>query len=313
MKWVMSVSLGDPARDHSAEVSAAGERVLVERRGTGGDIRRAQDIIRRYDGRVDAFGLGGVNLYYRAGASRYRIREGWVLREYARSSPVADGAFVKEYIEPSIVDELQRCGVRFHGRKALVASALDRWDLAAALERAGCEVGVCDAALALRLPFVFNGLRRFAVAARVTMPVLRHVPLRYLYPSRIQPGRRVETAGLRRGPDFSGADVLAGDSYMLWRAMPLDLRGKTVVLSTATQAEIDEALARGAAFVATTSPGIDGRSYGANVLEALISALDGRPPERIPRRQYLEMWERLGLRFRVERGEALAGCAGWPC
>ncbi len=300
MKRVMSVSLGDPARDYVIETEICGERVRLERHGTGGDLGAARRIIEENDGCVDAFGLGGVNLEYILGARRYPLREGRALRRCARVSPVADGARVKAFVEPMIVDRLQQSGVEFRGRKAVISSALDRWHLAVALEAAGCRVGIGDAALALGLPVLFSGTRQFESIARLTMPFLRHVPLDLLYPRRISfhggDGRRPTIQGL-----LARADILVGDSYLLWKGMPRDLEGKVIVLSTATRREIDEANARGASIVASLSPDIEGRSCGANAIEAVISAFKGQPPESIPRDALVETWRGLRFDFRIEK------------
>ena len=57
MKRVMSVSLGSSKRDHSVETEFMGQKFLVERVGTDGDIEKAIELIRKYDGQVDAFAL----------------------------------------------------------------------------------------------------------------------------------------------------------------------------------------------------------------------------------------------------------------
>ena len=60
MKKVLSVSLGSSSRDSKAIVEIAGETISVERIGVDGDIGKAMQTISQYDGKVDAFGLGGL-------------------------------------------------------------------------------------------------------------------------------------------------------------------------------------------------------------------------------------------------------------
>ncbi len=40
MKHVVSISLGSSKRDHRVEQKFLGERVLIERRGTNGDLKK---------------------------------------------------------------------------------------------------------------------------------------------------------------------------------------------------------------------------------------------------------------------------------
>ena len=70
-KHVVSVSLGSSERDHVAEVELFGEAVTIERRGpTGGQRGHSADQL--LDGKVDAFGLGGIDRYIYAGDAGIR-------------------------------------------------------------------------------------------------------------------------------------------------------------------------------------------------------------------------------------------------
>ncbi|MFY9271602.1 MAG: hypothetical protein WAO37_01165, partial [Thermacetogeniaceae bacterium] len=75
MKRVVSVSLGSSKRDHKVEAEFLGEKFVIERIGTDGDMERAIEVIRELDGKVDAFGMGGIDLYLVAGNRRYALRE----------------------------------------------------------------------------------------------------------------------------------------------------------------------------------------------------------------------------------------------
>ena len=46
MKRVVSVSIGSDKRDNQAEVELLGEKILIERRGTNGYIKKAIDLIK---------------------------------------------------------------------------------------------------------------------------------------------------------------------------------------------------------------------------------------------------------------------------
>ena len=67
MKRVVSISLGSSKRDHCVEQTFNQEIVRIERIGTDGSTEKAKSLIRSFDGTVDAFGLGGTDLYIYAG------------------------------------------------------------------------------------------------------------------------------------------------------------------------------------------------------------------------------------------------------
>lgn len=75
MKHIVSVSIGSSKRDHVAEVSFLGQSFRLERKGTDGDINKAIELIRSLDGRVDAFGMGGIDIWIWGGKRRYTFRE----------------------------------------------------------------------------------------------------------------------------------------------------------------------------------------------------------------------------------------------
>ncbi|MFQ9524272.1 MAG: hypothetical protein ACLR2G_13350 [Phascolarctobacterium faecium] len=45
--------------------------LIIERLGTDGNLQKARQLLEELDGRVDALGLGGTDLYVYAGGRRY--------------------------------------------------------------------------------------------------------------------------------------------------------------------------------------------------------------------------------------------------
>jgi hypothetical protein len=70
MKRVISISLGSSKRDHLVETEVLGERFIIERRGTDGDKKEACRLFTELDGKYDAFGIGGIDLYLYSGNRR---------------------------------------------------------------------------------------------------------------------------------------------------------------------------------------------------------------------------------------------------
>ena len=68
---MVSISLGSSQRNNRVETEILGEKFIIERIGTDGDMVKAIGLIRELDGKVDAFGMGGIDLYITAGQRRY--------------------------------------------------------------------------------------------------------------------------------------------------------------------------------------------------------------------------------------------------
>src|ERR1700678_1178414 len=127
MKRVVSLSLGSRRSDHRANATFLGEEFDISRVGTDGKLDAAIAMVRELDGRVDAIGLGGIDVYLYAGKHRYALRDGLRLLEAATTTPVVDGSGLKNTLEREAVRFMQNdLGINLAGKHVLMVSALDR-------------------------------------------------------------------------------------------------------------------------------------------------------------------------------------------
>ncbi|MBP2645125.1 MAG: hypothetical protein H6Q75_565 [Firmicutes bacterium] len=271
MKRVVSISLGSSTRDHKAEQEFGGQLISIERIGTDGDKEKAINIIRSLDGSVDAFGLGGTDLYIYAGKKRYTFRESAKIAAAARVTPVVDGSGIKNTLERQVVTYLKQQGYTFEGQKVLVVCAVDRFGLAEALAGAGAETIYGDLLYGLGLPFPVRSLDTLAAIARLVAPVITKLPIRMFYPT----GESQNQIQPRYEKYFYDADVIAGDFHFIRRYMPDKLTGKLIITNTVTREDVNLLRERGVSTLVTTTPAIAGRTFGTNIMEAVLVALGG--------------------------------------
>lgn len=296
MRRVVSVSLGSSSRDHRVETEFLGEPFVVERRGTDGDINRAISLIREMDGQVDAFGLGGIDLYVYAGAKRYVLRDAAKIAAAARITPIVDGSGLKNTLERKVVDYLQTdLGMSFAGRKILMVCAVDRPGMAESFSRAGAEMTFGDLIFALGVPMPLNSLKSLERVAKVIAPVVCRLPIKMLYPT----GSKQDKVESKYGSYYHDADIIAGDFHFIRRHMPPALQGKTIITNTVTPQDIKLLQSRGVAQLITTTPEMDGRSFGTNVMEGVLITLAGKKPDAMNPDDYSEILDRLGFKPRV--------------
>ena len=271
MLRVVSVSLGSSSRDKTSRATFLGEDVELSRKGTDGDFQEALKLIGELDGQVDAIGLGGIDLWLCARKRKWMIRDAKRLADQAKSTPVADGSGLKLTLERSMVDWLADNfeAVPLRGSKALVVSAVDRWGMAEGIAEYCGEAIYGDLIFALDIPIPLRKLRQVYNFACVVAPIITRLPFQLLYPT----GDKQKVHKPRHSELFNWADWICGDFHYIRRNLPPRLNGK-VVLTNTTTAE-DEALLkeRGLGWLITTTPVIDGRSFGMNVLEACLMAL----------------------------------------
>ncbi len=272
MKKVVSVSLGSSRRNHQVEIRLGGEDYSISRIGTDGDFQKAITLIRELDGKVDAIGLGGIDLYLRVGNRKYILRDGARLANAAEKTPVVDGSGMKYTLEKKIVQNLSSLLSLSPARTpVLLVSGVDRYGMAEGFSTAGYPLIMGDFLFALGFPIPIYSLKALRVLAFFLLPVLTRLPFSVLYPI----GERQHESTPRFSRYFEKACLIAGDFHYIKRYAPADLSGKIILTNTTTAEDVEDLRKRGVQTLITTTPVFEGRSFGTNVLEALLVAHAG--------------------------------------
>ncbi|MGO0121948.1 quinate 5-dehydrogenase [Desulfothermobacter acidiphilus] len=292
MKQVVSVSLGSSHRDHSVEVELLGEQFRISRRGTDGSLEKAVELLRELDGKVDAIGLGGIDIYLVAGGRKYPIRDGVKLMRVPKQTPVCDGSGLKHTLEREAVRYLFREQVLRPGQKVLLVSAVDRFGMAETLVQEGARVCFGDLIFALGIPIPLYRLSTVALLARLFLPIITVLPFQWIYPT----GEKQEAPCSKYQRFFDWGEVIAGDFHYIRRYLPPRMEGKIIITNTTTREDETLLRDRGVKLLITTTPVIEGRSFGTNVLEAVFLALLGKRWEEVRSEEYLDLIQRLNLK-----------------
>jgi len=271
MKRVVSVSLGSSRRDHKVEVNLLNEHFLIERLGTDGSLVTARKLISALDSKVSAIGLGGIDLYLIAGGKKYVIRDARYLAKAAKITPVVDGSGLKHTLERETIKYLEEKGYKLSSKKVLVVSGVDRFGMAEAFCQLGSNVIFGDLMFALKLPFQIKitSLKSLQKIASLLLPLLCNLPFELLYPT----GKRQEKITPRYQEVYQWADVIAGDFLLIKKFLPPSLPDKMIITNTTTKEDVELLRKCGVKYLVTTTPEFEGRSFGTNVMEAVLVAL----------------------------------------
>jgi len=112
----------------------------------------------------------------------------------------------------------------------------------------------------------------FIPFARLLLPLVGYLPLSMLYP----PGAKDERMHPKYQRYWQEADLIAGDMHYIRKYSPADLDGKFVITNTTTEKNIELLRGRGVRQVLTTTPRYEGRSFGVNMMEAVLTAYAGQ-------------------------------------
>ena len=301
MKKILSVSLGSPSRDHTTRHEFLGQECELSRKGTGADFDKALEMYREYDGVVDAFGVGGIEFYLGVGERRYYFREAKRIRAAIKVSKVGDGNGIKSILVRRAVSalekRLQADGQTLKGMKGLKTNAVDRYGMASALVDAGCDMVFGDLMFSLGIPIPVRKLSTVRLIAGILLPVVTQLPFKWFYPLGSAQDKEPEPKWTKY---YNEAQVLAGDFVSIRAHMPDDLSGKIVVTNTTTSKNVEELQKRGLHILVTTTPRLEGRSFGTNVMEATLRALMDKPDPEITSADFLDLIERIPLEPNIE-------------
>lgn len=297
MKKIVSVSIGSSSRDHRSSAEIGGELFEIQRIGTDGDIEKAVEMVKELDGKVDAFGMGGIDMYLNGGGNRrYIIKDAKPIKDAARISPILDGTFVKNTLERRVIKYISDKKIlSFENRDTLLVCGLDRFGMAEALIECGARMTFGDAIFSMGWNMPIHSMKLLHVIAGMVAPVACRMPFEKLYPT----GRSQDERNLKYTGYFDENEIIAGDFLYIKRYMPDDLYGKIIITNTVTLKDVEDLKRKGASILITTTPEFDGRSFGTNVIEAILTVLAGKKPEEITEDDYGRMIDDYGFKPRI--------------
>jgi hypothetical protein len=275
MKRAVSISIGSSKRDKAVEQTLLGEDVRIERIGTDGDLEQAAQRFKELDGKVDAFGVGGADLGLLVDNRWYPLYSVQPMIRYVKQTPVVDGAGLKNTLEKRVAQVLESFAGHYLdqvGRRVFLSVGADRWGMTMSFVEGGYECVFGDLMFGLGIGIPIRKIAQLKSMAALIMPVVGRLPFEWVYPTGEKQDKRIP----KWGKYYQWASVIAGDCHYLKRHMPAQLDGKIIVTNTTTAADVELFKVAGVKYLITTTPVLDGRSFGTNMMEAALVAVAGK-------------------------------------
>lgn len=273
MKRAVSISLGSTTRNKAVEVNLLGETVRIERIGTDGDEAKARQMFREMDGKVDAFGVGGIDLGVHTPWKFYPLYSALKLVQDVKQTPYVDGSGLKETLETRVMQWVEgKIGTEIQPKTAFLVAGITRYGMTESFINAGYRCVFGDLMFGLDIPIAIHSMSSLNRLARILMPVVGRMPLSMLYPT----GEKQEKVTPKYEKYYHGNSVTGGDFLYVKQHMPEDMRGKIIVTNTTTPADVEFLKKRGVKYLVTTTINLDGRSFGTNMMEAALVAVAGK-------------------------------------
>lgn len=298
MKQIVGVSIGSSKRDHEVKVKLLGEDFTISRIGTDGDLSAAVQKIKELDGKVDAIGLGGIDLYFVVDGKKYVVRDAKQLKNAASKTEVVDGSGLKDTLERATIKYLSENKIiDFSKKKILMVAAIDRFGMAEAFVDSSASMIFGDLIFGLDIPIAVRKFSTFKFLGKIIVPIITKLPFKVLYPT--GDSQEKESTG-KYAKYYQKADIIAGDFLLIKKHLPKDVSGKWIITNTTTKEDVAELKKRGLKCLVTTTPVFEGRSFGTNVMEATLVALLNKRENEITKEDYLKCLKDLDFKPRVE-------------
>lgn len=275
MKRAVSISLGSSKRNKAVEVSLLGETVSIERIGTDGDMEKAAQLYQELDGRVDAFGVGGADLGLLVDTKWYSLHSVQKMVRFIKMTPVVDGTGLKNTLENRLapfIDQHIGAYIQEHGRNVFITSGLDRWGMTRSFVDAGYQVVFGDAMFGLGWHLPIRSVKSLKRLGAILLPIATRLPFDWIYPT----GEKQEKRIPKWEQYYNWGSVIAGDCLYIKRHMPDRLDGKVIATNTTTPEDVEAFRQAGIRYLITSTPVLEGRSFGTNMMEAALIAVSGK-------------------------------------
>lgn len=273
MKRAVSISIGTSKRDKAVVIKLLGEEISLERIGTDGDMEKAARLYQELDGKVEAFGVGGADLGVMVDNKWYPLYSVRPMVRFIKQTPVVDGTGMKNTLENRLAPFIEsQIGGYIKEKKVFLPVGADRWGMTMSFIKAGYQCLFGDLMFGLGLPVALRSVRALKVFAALLMPIAGRLPFDWIYPT----GEKQEKRVPKWEKYYNWGSVISGDCHYIKRHMPDRLDGKVITTNTTTPEDVALFRQVGVKYLVTSTPLLDGRSFGTNMMEAALIAYSGK-------------------------------------
>ena len=288
MKHVIGISLGASRQDFDFQTRFLGVDLRVRRFGTDGSRARAESLLRQWDRRAAAIGLGLV-------ADGPPSDAPDPLLAVCRRCRPSTGARLGELFGEWALRQAQATqGHLFDNARVLCFSGLAQPRLAAVLAEWTANLRFADPLLQLGVPKLLGSLDALGLYAAGAHQVARWAPPRLL-----PPGLMAQWTHwvLRRA--MARASVVVAPAHALDGFGVEELAGKTLVTADVNAERMAHFKDCGVHLVVDGAPELDGRVLGPALFDAMVQAATGRAGEALSDDDYLDIITGLELQPRL--------------
>jgi predicted amino acid dehydrogenase len=285
MNEVVSISLGTSSQDFAFTTEFLGQKLHVRRIGTNGSQTGAVKLIRQWDKKAAAIGIGVTKDRYKVGSHRFIEKESAHLKAAATDAPVTTGGRLGDILQEWAVRHAQtHLGKIFNNARVLFFSGLSDYKLAVAMSEFTSNLQFADPLQQLGVPKLLGSLDALHLYATGA-----HYVRDWSLPSALASGPVKEWTRFVLCKAMQKATVIVAPVHALDEFGLEELAGKTIITSTVNDERIAQLRDKGVHLVIDGAPYLHGHVLGPNLLDAMIVAATGKTPNEILEDDYLDI------------------------
>ncbi len=285
MKNVVSISLGSSSQDFDFVTEFLGQKLHVRRVGTNGSTATAVKLIKQWEKKAAAIGLGVLKDNYKVGSRRFIEKDSARLKSVATLVPVTTGGRLGDIFQEWAVRHAQtQMGSFFNNARVLFFSGMSDYKLVHTIAEYTSNLQFADPLLQLGVPKLLGSVSALDLYASGA-----HYVKDWTLPAAMASGPVKEWTRFVLGKAMQKASIIVAPVHELDDFGLQELAGKTVITATVNDERISQLRDKGVATIIDGSPLMHGHVLGANLLDAMVIAAMGKRPEEILEDDYLEI------------------------
>jgi hypothetical protein len=151
-----------------------------------------------------------------------------------------------------------------------------------------------DLIFGLGLPIRIRSLKVLKVIAAIIAPIVTKLPFELVYPTGDKQNQ-IKSTEDKFKKFYDEADIIAGDFHYIKSHLPSRIDNKIILTNTTTSNDLENLKDKGAKAIITTTPNLQGRTFGTNVMEALLVAIIEKDPSQISSEDYMNILDKLNF------------------
>ncbi len=273
MKTVVSISLGTESLDYDFKMTFLGQEFRLLRFGTNKNLDKAKKLIKEWENKADAIGLGQVRDHQQVGAYNFEQKSTKELENLATKVPITTGANLREILHDWSIRHTQiELGNIFSNSRVLFFSGMANYRAARVLSEFTENLMFADPVIQMGIPKLLTSLHALELYASGSHQLLKWKAPHVLSPS-IAPVKDWNHFIQRRA--MQKADVIVARYDQLEPFGLEELAGKTILTSTISEQRLRALGEKGVDMIIDYTPQLCNRVVGLNIIEAMIyAALD---------------------------------------